>query len=121
MTFIPLAIFSQAIQQLPLARHDQDHEIGAGRGGGRRRRLPQPPRAEQQLLDVQRHQPAAAPDGNSGSASPSGGAFKNWVSVPGPNAGNEQFRYNVDTTQTASSGLVYLTSSGRSRTVIRDR
>ena len=26
LTMIPLAIFTQAIQQLPLARHDQDHE-----------------------------------------------------------------------------------------------
>ena len=26
LTFIPLAIFTQAVQQLPLARHDQDHE-----------------------------------------------------------------------------------------------
>ena len=26
LTLIPLAIFTQAIQQLPLARHDQDHE-----------------------------------------------------------------------------------------------
>src|SRR5579871_3873750 len=26
MTLIPLAIYSQAVQQLPLARHDQDHE-----------------------------------------------------------------------------------------------
>ena len=26
MTLIPLAMFTQAVQQLPLARHDQDHE-----------------------------------------------------------------------------------------------
>ena len=58
MTLIPLAIFTQAVQQLPLARHDQDHEVGARRGRGRRRRLPQPARAEQQLLDVQRDQSA---------------------------------------------------------------
>ena len=26
LTFIPLTIFTQSVQQLPLARHDQDHE-----------------------------------------------------------------------------------------------
>ena len=37
--------------------------------------------------------------------------------MPGPNAGSESFRYNVNTTQTASAGIVYLTSSGKSRNV----
>ena len=34
---------------------------------------------------------------------------------PGPNNNGEFFRYNVNTSQTASTGIVYLTSSGKSR------
>ena len=92
LTLIPLAIFTQAIQQLPLARHDQDHETAlhaaeAGVDDYLNRLAP-----EQQLLDVQRDEPR--PDGNL--------AFTSFVPVAGPSANGESFRYSADTSKTPS-------------------
>ncbi len=102
MTLIPLAIYSQAVQQLPLARHDQDHEsaLSAAEAG-----------VDDYLNHLAQNQnywtynsSNLPTDGNQ--------AFNAWVAVPGPNNNNEYFRYNVNSSQTASTGLVYVTSSG---------
>jgi hypothetical protein len=103
MTLISLTMFSQAISQLPLARHDQDHEAAlAG--------------AEAGVDDYLNH---LAQNGNywtynPGNPPPDGNqAFNAWVRVAGPFNNGECFRYDVDTTKTASTGIVYLTSSGK--------
>jgi Tfp pilus assembly protein PilX len=109
LTLIPLAIFTQSLQQLPLARHDQDHEsaLAAAEAG-----------VDDYLNRLNQNNnywtysaTNAPPDANQ--------AFTNWVSVPGPQANNETFRYTPDTTKTPNSGTIYLTSSGKSRNVIR--
>jgi hypothetical protein len=109
LTFIPLAIFTQAIQQLPLARHDQDHEaaLHAAEAGvdDYLNRLNQ--NSNYWLYNATN----APPDGNQ--------AFSTWVPVPGPNDNNESFRYTPDTTKTGVSGTIYLTASGKSRNVLR--
>src|SRR5256885_4959414 len=109
MTLIPLTIFLQAVQQLPLARRDQDHEaaLAAAEAG-----------VDDYLNHLNQNQNywvynagAPPPDGNT--------AFTTWVAVPGPNNNSESFRYSVNTAQTASTGVVYLTSSGKARNIIR--
>ena len=109
LTFIPLAIFTQAIQQLPLACHDQDHEsaLAAAEAGvdDYVNRLNQ----NQNYWTYSATNPP--PDGNQ--------AFTKWVAVPGPSDNNESFRYRSDTTSTSINGTIYLTSSGMSRNVIR--
>ena len=74
LTLIPLAIFTQAVQQLPLARHDQDHEsaLAAAEAG-----------VDDYLNRLARTattgptaRPTRRPDGN--------GAFTGWVQVAGP-------------------------------------
>jgi hypothetical protein len=109
LTFIPLAIFTQSLQQLPLARHDQDHEaaLHAAEAGvdDYLNRLNQ--NSNYWLYNATN----AAPDGNQ--------AFTNWVPVPGPSDNNEVFRYTPDTTRTGVSGTIYLTSTGKSRNVMR--
>ena len=108
MTFIPLAIFTQAVQQLPLARHDQDHEsaLAAAEAGvdDYLNQLNQ----NSNYWTLQRDEPAARRrTRRSRAGSP----------VPGPSTNGECFRYTPDTTKTASIGHVYLTSSGKSRNV----
>jgi len=102
MTLIPLAIYSQAVQQLPLARHDQDHEaaLAAAEAG-----------VDDYLNHLAQNQnywtynsSNLPPDGNQ--------AFTTWVPVPGPNNNNEYFRYNVNSSQTPATGIVYVTASG---------
>src|SRR5690349_15209989 len=102
MTLIPLAIYSQAVEQLPLARHDQNHEsaLAAAEAG-----------VDDYLTHLAMNQnywtySASNPD-------PAGNtAFTAWKAVPGGNPNNQYFRYNVNTTQTASTGIIYLTASG---------
>jgi hypothetical protein len=109
MTLIPVAIFSQAVQQLPLARHDQDHEsaLAAAEAG-----------VDDYLNHLAQNQNYWT--FNSGNPPTDGNlAFTSWVAVPGPNNNNESFRYNVNTAATASTGILYLTSSGKSRGLIR--
>ncbi|MGO9877146.1 MAG: hypothetical protein ACLPVY_25490 [Acidimicrobiia bacterium] len=109
LTFTTLAIFTQAVQQLPLARHDQDHESALAA-------------AEAGVDDYLNHLNQNSnywtysatnlpPDGNQ--------AFTSWVPVPGPDDNGETYRYDPNVTQTAVSGTIYLTSSGNSRGVIR--
>ena len=104
MTFIPLAIFTQAMQQLPLARHDQDHEsaLAAAEAGvdDYLNRL----EPEQQLLDVQRDEPAA----------------RRQPGVHGVGAGARAATTTARRSATrptrrrpASTGTMYLTSSGQ--------
>jgi hypothetical protein len=109
LTFIPLAIYTQAVQQLPLARHDQDHEsaLAAAEAG-----------VDDYLNHLNQNSnywtysaTSTPPDGNQ--------AFTNWVSVPGPDDNGESYRYTPDTSKTGVSGTIYLTSSGKSRNVIR--
>src|SRR3954451_24714064 len=109
LTFIPLAIFTQAVQQLPLARHDQDHEaaLHSAEAGvdDYLNRLNQ--NSNYWLYSATN----AAPDGNT--------AFTAFVPVPGPNDNSETFRYTPDATKTGVSGTIYLTSTGKSRNVMR--
>jgi hypothetical protein len=103
MTLISLTMFSQAISQLPLARHDQDHEAALAS-------------AEAGADDYLNH---LAQNGNywtynPGNPPPDGNqAFNAWVPVAGPSNNGECFRYDVNTTSTAATGIVYLTSSGK--------
>lgn len=103
MTLIPLALFQGAIGQLPLARHNQDHEsaLAAAEAG------------------VDDYLNRLAQNSNywtynaSNPPTPANAAFTSWVSVAGPSTNGECFRYNVNTTKTAATGIVYLTSSGK--------
>ncbi len=103
MTLIPLAIFSQAVEQLPLARHDQDHESALAA-------------AEAGVDDYLNHlaQNSNYWTYNPGNPPPDGNlAFGSWIKLSGPSTNGECFRYDVDTSTTASTGIVYLTSSGK--------
>jgi hypothetical protein len=103
MTIIPLAIVQGAIAQLPLSRHDQDHEsaLAAAEAG------------------VDDYMNRLAQNNNywtynaANPPTPANPAFTGWVTVPGFNANSECFRYRPDSTQTAVSGVVFLTSSGK--------
>jgi hypothetical protein len=109
LTFIPLAIFTQAVQQLPLARHDQDHESALAA-------------AEAGVDDYLNHlnQNSNYWTYNATNLPPDGNvAFTTWVPVPGPSDNGETFRYAPNTSTTGSTGTIYLTSSGKSRNVIR--
>jgi len=106
MTLIPLAIFSQAVEQLPLARHDQDHESALSA-------------AEAGVDDYLNHlaQNSNYWTYNPGNPPPDGNqAFNTWIKLSGPSTNGECFRYDVDTTSTAATGIVYLTASGKKLT-----
>src|SRR5262245_53313972 len=89
LTLIPLAIFTQAVQQLPLARHDQDHEsaLHAAEAG-----------VDDYLNRLNQNSnywtySATNPD-------PSGnGAFTGFVQVAGPGTTGLSFRYTPDITK----------------------
>ena len=109
LTLIPLALFTQAIQQLPLARHDQDHEsaLHAAEAG-----------VDDYLNRLNQNSNywtynATNPDPNGNAA------FTSFVPVAGPGTASLTFRYTPDITKTAQTGVVYLTSTGRSRNVMR--
>jgi hypothetical protein len=109
MTLIPLTIFTQSVQQLPLARRDQDREaaLHAAEAG-----------VDDYLNHLNQNQNYWVY--NAGNLPPDGNvAFTTWTAVPGPNNNDEYFRYTVNTSQTAATGIVYLTASGKSRNVIR--
>ncbi|MDQ1461738.1 MAG: hypothetical protein QOI08_3222, partial [Actinomycetota bacterium] len=105
MTMIPLVVVNQAIQQLPLARNDQDHEaaLAAAEAG------------------VDDYLGRLALNGNywtytaTNPPTPANAAFSGWVPVPGnPATSNQEcFRYRPNSQQTAATGVVYLTSSGK--------
>ena len=107
MTLIPLAIFSQAIQQLPLARHDQDHEsaLAAAEAGvdDYLNRLAQ----NSNYWTYSAAQPAAG-------RQPRLHSVRCRCRARTPTASASATRPN--TSQTASTGIVYLTSSGKSLT-----
>jgi hypothetical protein len=101
LTLIPLTMFFEAVQQLPLARHDQDHESALHA-------------AEAGVEDYINHLNANNNYWSLGNAPGDGNqAFTTWVPVPGPST-TESFRYSVDATTTLSKGVIYVTSSGRS-------
>ncbi len=103
MTIIPLAIVQGAIAQLPLSRHDQDHEaaLAAAEAG------------------VDDYLNRLAQNSNywtysaTNPPTPANAAFTAWVQVSGPSTNGECYRYRADSTQTAATGIVYLTSSGK--------
>jgi len=98
-----VAIVQGAIGQLPLARHDQDHESALAAAEAGVDDLSEPPRAERQLLDVQRPQSADAGQPRVHEL----GEGRRWL------VERECFRYKADSSRTAATGLVYLTSSGK--------
>ncbi len=90
LTLIPLAIFTQAVQQLPLARHDQDHEsaLHAAEAG-----------VDDYLNRLNQNSnywtySATNPDPNGN------GAFTGFVQVAGPGTSGLSFRYTPDITKT---------------------
>ncbi len=103
MTVIPLALVQGAITQLPLSRHDQDHEsaLAASEAG------------------VDDYLNRLAQNSNywtysaTNPPTPANPAFTSWVAVSGPNSNSECFRYRADSSSTPSTGIVYLTSSGK--------
>ncbi len=111
MTLIPLAIFTQSVQQLPLARHDQDHEAALAA-------------AEAGVDDYLNH---LAQNQNYWTTTP---ATRRPTATPRSPPGS-RYRARTTTTsasgtastraQTASTGIVYLTSSGKSRQCGPDR
>jgi Tfp pilus assembly protein PilX len=109
LTLIPLTVYLQAQQQLPLSRHQQDHQAALA--------------AAEAGVDDYLNRLAQNSNYwvyNAGNLPPDGNqAFTQWTDVPGPSNNNEEFRYAPDTTKTATTGIVYLTSTGRSRNVMR--
>ena len=112
MTLIPLAIVQGAIGQLPLARHDQDHEsaLAAAEAGvdDYLNRLAQ--NSNYWTYNASNLPPTANP------------AFTGWTAVPVQSSTSlgECFRYHVDSSKTASTGIVYLTSSGKRLNKVSD-
>jgi Tfp pilus assembly protein PilX len=109
LTLIPITIFTQAVQQLPLARHNQDHEsaLHAAEAG-----------VDDYLNRLNQNSnywtySATNPDPNGN------GAFTGFVPVAGPGVNNLTFRYTPDISKTPVSGVIYLTSTGKSRNVMR--
>jgi len=103
MTLIPLALVQAAVGQLPLARYDQDHEsaLAAAEAG------------------VDDYMNRLAQNSNywtysaTNPPTPANPAFTGWVKLSGPSTNGECFRYKADSSKTAASGIVYLTSSGK--------
>jgi Tfp pilus assembly protein PilX len=108
LTLIPLAIFTQALQQLPLARHSQDHEaaLAAAEAG-----------VDDYLNRLNQNSNYWTYNA-ANQSSPANAAFTSFVPVAGPGT-TTTFRYTPDTTKTAVTGVVYLTSTGKSRNVMR--
>ncbi|MGH9103284.1 MAG: hypothetical protein ACRDYD_09960 [Acidimicrobiales bacterium] len=106
LTLLPLVVFNQAIQQLPIAHHDQSYQaaLGAAEAG------------------VDDYLNRLNEDGNywiySASNPPptANGAFTGWVPIAGT---GESFRYTPDTSATLAQGIVYLDSSGKAGNVVR--
>ena len=92
MTFIPLAIFTQAVQQLPLARHDQDHEsaLHAAEAG-----------VDDYLNRLERRTATTGRTARRTRRPTATRRSRAWVPVPGPSTNGETFRYTPDTTKTA--------------------
>lgn len=102
---IPLATYAATTNQLPLTRGNQDLQsaLGAAQSGVADyiNRLNQT--ALNQAGNYWKYSATnPPPDGNQ--------AFNGWVKVPG--SPSEYFHYSVDTSTTASTGVVTLTSTG---------
>ncbi|MDA8195924.1 MAG: hypothetical protein M0019_01720 [Actinomycetota bacterium] len=102
---IPLATYAATTNQLPLTRGNQDLQsaLGAAQSGVADyiNRLNQT--ALNQAGNYWKYSATnLPPDGNQ--------AFTSWVKVPG--SSDEYFHYSVDTSTTASTGIVTLTSTG---------
>jgi hypothetical protein len=114
-TLVPMGVYLQAVQQFPLSRHDQDYQnaLAAAEAGvdDYINRLDQ----NQNYFQYGAPPLPAPPDGN--------GAFTGWVSVQaGPStvaANVSSYRYTPDTSQLASTGVLYLQSTGQSNGVYR--
>ena len=119
MTLIPLAMFSQSVQQLPLRAARPRPRDGAGRGRGRRRRLPQSLGAEPELLDVQPDQPSADRGFELGRRLAVGWHVQELGLGSGSGTSNEQFKYNVNTTQTRRRASCTSRRPDESRNVVR--
>jgi Tfp pilus assembly protein PilX len=103
MSLISLAVVQGAIGQLPLARHDQDHEsaLAAAEAG-----------VDDYLNRLAQNSNYWTY--NAGNLPPQpNGAFTGWVAVSGGSTNGECYRYHIDSSKTASTGIVYLTSSGK--------
>lgn len=105
LSAIPLATYAATVNQLPLTRGSQDYQsaLGAAESGvtdylNRMNQI-----ALNQAGNYWKYSATnLPPDGNS--------AFTGWVAVPGST--NEYFHYTPDASNTASTGIVYLTSTG---------
>ncbi|CAG4930778.1 pilus assembly PilX N-terminal domain-containing protein [Acidithrix sp. C25] len=105
LSAIPLATYAATVNQLPLTRGSQDYQsaLGAAESGvtdylNRMNQI-----ALNQAGNYWKYSASnLPPDGN--------GAFTGWVAVPGST--NEYFHYTPDASNTASTGIVYLTSTG---------
>src|ERR1700694_857406 len=116
-TLIPIGIFYQAVQQLPLSRHDQDFQaaLAAAEAG-----------VDDYVNRMDQNQNYYVYDGTTGNQPPDGNqAFSTWVRLPGASAqhisavNNPSYRYTRDISHLAQSGLIYLTSSGSSNGATR--
>lgn len=104
LALIPLVLFGEAINQLPLSKHQQDYKaaLAAAESG-----------VSQYLNELDQNgnfweysQDPSNPNGTGGEA-----AFTSWVPVS-PNS-SESYTLSVDNTQTASNGQVILRSTGK--------
>jgi hypothetical protein len=106
MTLLPMIVFNDAMSQLPISRYDQDSQaaLDAAQAG------------VQDLLNHLTTEPTYWSDTSAQSSNPAMGG--RWETVPG-NANGEQFTYALNTASTASQGIVYVESTGKSRNAIR--
>lgn len=107
MTLIPVALFTTSVAQLPIAQGEQDYQraLAAAEAGVADyiNRLNQTSLTQSGNY-WQYSETDLPPDGNP--------AFTGWATVQYSNG--EYFHYTPNTSQTASTGIVYLTSTGLS-------
>ncbi|SHE89615.1 hypothetical protein SAMN02745225_01930 [Ferrithrix thermotolerans DSM 19514] len=107
MTLIPVALFTTSVAQLPIAQGEQEYQraLAAAEAGVSDyiNRLNQSSLSQSGNY-WQYSATNLPPDGNP--------AFTGWATVPHSNG--EYFHYTPNTSQTASTGVVYLTSTGLS-------
>ncbi len=107
MTLIPVALFTTSVAQLPIAQGEQEYQraLAAAEAGVADyiNRLNQTSLTQSGNY-WQYSATNLPPDGNP--------AFTGWATVQYSNG--EYFHYTPDTSQTASTGVVYLTSTGLS-------
>jgi hypothetical protein len=98
-------IFNQGIQTLPLASAAQNYQnaLQAAEAG-----------VQDYInrLDTNSTYYTQTADSTNPALAPSSGQWTNWASLPGGNVTNEWFRYAVNSSKTAQTGIVYLTVTG---------